>query len=166
MVVVIYIGFLIFTLGPVITDAVSETFCPVHRPNCPWHERDAIALFHGLHSFILLPFFTTVPLVIGIYKQVRSPLQTQSLTGLKLQTAAFMLSGVFWVPRLSAPWDLWLNYLNEGHSIVIFLMGWYQVVGFETVNDAVFALGQGMLLWLTLRQNRRAEEGERQPLLV
>lgn len=163
---VIYIGFLLFPLGPVITDAVSDTFCPFDHPNCPWHERDAIALFHGLHSFILLPFFTTIPLVIGIYKQVRSPLQTQSLTGLKLQTAAFMLSAVFWVPRLSAPWDLFLKYLNEGHPIVIFLMGWYQEVGFQTVNDAVFALGQEILLWLTLRQNRRAEEGERQPLLA
>ncbi|KAJ6103767.1 hypothetical protein N7486_003989 [Penicillium sp. IBT 16267x] len=166
LILVIYIGFLVFSLGPVITDAVSDTFCPPNYPNCPWHKRDAIALFHGLHSFILLPFFTTIPLIIGIYKQVRSPLQTQSLTGLKLQTAAFMLSAVFWVPRLSAPWDSWLEYLNEGHSIAIFFMGWYRAVGFETVNDAVFALGQGILLWLTLRQNRRAEEGERQPLLA
>jgi hypothetical protein len=89
-------------------------------------------------------------MIIGIYKQARSPLQTQSLTGLKLQTAGFMLSAVCWVPRLSAPWDLFLKYFNEGHSIIILLIGWYQAVGFETFNDAVFAVGQGMLLWLTL----------------
>ncbi|KAJ5992002.1 hypothetical protein N7451_007726 [Penicillium sp. IBT 35674x] len=166
LIVVVYISFLIFSLGPLIIDAVSDTFCPLDHPDCPWHERDVTAFLEGLHSFVLLPFLSTIPLVIGIYKQVRSPLQTQSLMGLKLQIAAFMLSAVFWVPRLSAPWDLFLEYLNEGHPINIFILGWYRTVGFETVNDFVFAWGQGMLLWLTLRQNRRAEEGERQPLLA
>jgi hypothetical protein len=134
---------------PVITDAVSDIFCPPHHPNCLEHERDPIALFQGLHSIILLPFFTTIPLVIGIFRQARMPLQTQSLTGLKLQTAAFTLSAVSWVPRVSVPWDL---YLDGGHPIILIINAWYRMVGFVAVNDAFFALGQGILLWLSMRQ--------------
>jgi hypothetical protein len=37
--------------------------------------------------------------------------------------------------------------------------------GFVTVDDALFALGQGTF-WLSLRQIKRAEEGERQPIVV
>ena len=162
MTVVIYLGFLIVSLAPVVADAVSDIFCPPHHPNCPEHERDPIALFQGLHAVILLPFLTTIPLVIGIIKQARMPLQTQSLTGLKLQTAAFMLSAVSWVPRVSVPWDL---YLDGGHPIILIINAWYHMVGFVAVNDAVFALGQGILLWLSLRQIRLAGGGERQPLL-
>lgn len=125
-------------------------------------ERDPLALFQGLHAIILLPFLTTIPLVMGTFKQAHMPLQSQSLTGLKLQTAAFMLSAVSWVPRVSVPWDL---YLDGGHPIILIINAWYHNVGFVAVNDALFALGQGILLWLSLRQIRRAEEGERQPLL-
>ena len=166
LIVVTYIGFLTISLLPLIADAVSDIFCPPNHPNCPFHERDPIFLFEGLHIFLLVPFFTTIPLIIGIYKQVRRPLQTQTLTGLKLQTAAFMLSAVFWIYRVSAPWDLYRTYLEDGHPIILALMVWYQMVGFVTINDALFALGQGIFLWLALRQNRRAEEGERQPLLA
>lgn len=160
--VVIYFGFLIISIVPIIADAVSDVFCPPHRPNCPEHERDPIALFQGLHAVILLPFLTTTPLVIGIIKQARMPLKTQSLTGLKLQTAAFMLSAISWVPRVSVPWDL---YLDGGHPIILIINAWYHMVGFVAVNEALFSLGQGILLWLSLRRSRRAEEGERQPLL-
>jgi hypothetical protein len=160
--VVIYFGFLIISIVPVIADAVSDIFCPPHHPNCPEMERDPIALFQGLHSVILLPFLTTIPLLIGIFKQARMPLHTQSLTGLKLQAAAFMLSAISWVPRVSVPWDL---YLDGGHPIIGIINAWYHMVGFVAVDDALFALGQVFLLWLSLRQIRRAEEGERQPLL-
>ncbi|KAJ5517803.1 hypothetical protein N7453_000225 [Penicillium expansum] len=90
------------------------------------------------------------------------PLQTQNLTGLKLQTAAFMLSAISWVPRVTVPWDL---YLDGEYPIIMVINAWYHMVGFVAVDDAFFALGQGFLLWLSLRQIRRAEEGERQPLL-
>lgn len=160
--VVIYLGFLMVSIVPVIADAVSDVFCPPDHPNCPEHQRDPIFLFQGLHAVILLPFLTTIPLVIGIIKQACMPLQTQSLIGLKLQTVAFVLSAIFWVPRVSVPWDL---YLDGEHPIILVINTWYHMVGFVAVDDAVFALGQGILLWLSLRQMRRAEEGERQPLL-
>jgi hypothetical protein len=163
LIAAIYSGFLIISLAPVIADAVSDIFCPPDHPNCPEHERDAIALFQGLHAVILLPFLTTVPLVVGIYKQARRPLQTQSPTGLKLQTAAFMLSAISWVPRVSVPWDL---YLDGEHPVIMVINAWYHMVGFVAVDNAVYALGQGTVLWLSSRQIRRAEEGERQPLLV
>lgn len=162
LIVVIYFGFLMVSIGPVIADAVSDIFCPPHHPNCPQIERDPIALFHGLHFFILLPFLTTIPLVIGIVKQARIPLQTHNITGLKFQAVAFTLSAVAWVPRVSVPWDL---YLDGTHPIILVINAWYHMVGFVTVDDAVFALGQGIFLWLSLRQIKRAEERERQPLL-
>ncbi|KAJ5164248.1 uncharacterized protein N7500_006078 [Penicillium coprophilum] len=90
------------------------------------------------------------------------PLQTQSLTGLKFQAVAFMLSAISWVPRVSVPWDL---YLDGEHPIMMVVNSWYHMVGFVAVDDAFFALGQGFLLWLSLQQIRRAEDEERQPLL-
>ncbi|CAG7981122.1 unnamed protein product, partial [Penicillium nalgiovense] len=44
LIVATYIGFLIISLVPVIAHTVSD-ICPPDYPNCPEHERDAIALF-------------------------------------------------------------------------------------------------------------------------
>lgn len=145
-----------------VADAVSDIFCPPGHPNCPEMDRDAVALFQGLHSVILLPFLTTLPLVIAIAKQAFMPRQTQSLTGLKIQAIVLMLSAISWVPRVDAPWDI---YLEGRHPIILVFNAWYHMVGFVAVNDGIFALGQAILLWLSLRQMRRAEDAERQPLL-
>ncbi|CAG8126184.1 unnamed protein product [Penicillium nalgiovense] len=61
------------------------------------------------------------------------------------QTAAFILPAVF-VPRIYVPWDL---YLDSGRPFIMIANAWYYMVGFVAVDDAVFALGQGMLLWLS-----------------
>jgi hypothetical protein len=162
LLVAMYIVFLLVSLVPLIADSVPDFFCPPSLPGWDESECDGLAIFEGLHAMFFLPLLTTIPLVIGIYKQVRNPLQTQSLTGLKLQTAIFALSAVFWIPRVPFPWDL---YFHRNYSVIFVLRSWYIYVGFVTVNDAIFALGQGILLWLSLRQ-RRAEETERQPLLA
>ena len=157
-----YFGFLMVSLVPMVVDAVSDTFCPPDRPNCPELDRDVVGLFQGLHSVILLPFLTTLPLVIALVKQACMPTQTFGLNGLKLQAAVFMLSAISWVPRVSVPWDL---YLDGEYPVIMVIIAWYHKVGFVAVNDALFALGQAILLWLSIRQIRRAEDGERQPLL-
>ncbi|KAJ6016275.1 hypothetical protein N7540_010866 [Penicillium herquei] len=150
------------SLAPLVADAVSDIFCPPHHPNYPKVGQDPIAHFQGLNSVLPLPLLTTLPLIIALVKQARMPFQTQSPTGVKLQAAVFMLSAILWVLRVSFPLDL---YLDEGYPIILIINAWYHMVGFVAVDDSVFALGQGVLLLLSLRQFRRAEDGERQPLL-
>ncbi|CAG7981086.1 unnamed protein product [Penicillium nalgiovense] len=166
--ILIYIGFLMISLMPLVVDATTDVFCPPDRPNCPEIDRDAIAMFEGLHSNLLLPFFTIILLVIGFYRQMRKPIQNLSLTGLKLQAAVFTLSAISWAFRLYFPWHLYHEDPRRSWPLYLILPAWYQGVGFVAFDDAAFALGQGILLYLALRQQRRAgaADAERQPLLA
>ncbi|KAJ5479871.1 hypothetical protein N7530_005380 [Penicillium desertorum] len=151
-----------------IVDAATDVFCPPDRPNCPEIDRDAIAMFEGLHSNLLLPFFTVMLLAIGFYRQMRKPVQNLSLTGLKLQAAVFALSATSWAFRLYFPWPIYREDPRRSWPLYLILPAWYQGVGFVAFDDAVFALGQAILLDLALRQQRRvgAADTEIQPLLA
>lgn len=80
LLVAMYIFFLLVSLVPLIADTAPDFFCSPSLPGWDESECDGLAMFEGFHAMFLLPLLTTIPLVIGIYKQVRNPLQTQSLT--------------------------------------------------------------------------------------
>lgn len=106
--------------------------------------------------------------MIGFYRQARKPTQNLSLIGLKLQAAIFTLSAVSWVFRLCFPWYLYREDPRGSWPLYLIFPMWYQGVGFVAIDDAAFALGQGILLYLGLQQQRRvkAADAERQPLLA
>jgi hypothetical protein len=79
LLVAMHIFFLLVSLVPLIADTV-HFFCSPSLPGWDESECDGLAMFEGFHAMFLLPLLTTIPLVIGIYKQVRNLLQTQSLT--------------------------------------------------------------------------------------
>jgi hypothetical protein len=151
---------------PLIIDATTDTFCPPERPNCSVMDRDPIAFFEGVHNFYFLPIIITL-LVLGFYEQARLPLLNLNITWLKLQAVMFALSAVTWTLRLYFPWKIFLEQPRGSVPIYLVIPSWWQMVGFIASNDAIFAIGQGVLLRLALRQRRRVEafDAERQPLL-
>lgn len=129
-------------------------------------DRDPLAFFEGFHNFYLLPIITTL-LILGFYEQVRQPPRNLSIIGLKLQAAIFALSAVSWILRLYFLWKTFLEQPRGPVPIYLVIPSWWQQVGFVAGDDAIFAVGQGILLRLALRQRRRGEasDAERQPLL-
>ena len=96
-----------------------------------------------------------------------SGLGALSLAGLAAQGVTFALLAPSWLWRLSFPWNEvngdWLNWA--------FLKAWLQVVGFVSVDHAVSAIAQFVLLLMAVQRpphNRDASgasAGETQPLL-
>jgi hypothetical protein len=166
LIIAIYVFFLIISLMPLIIDATTDVFCPPQEPNCPEYDRDPIVLFEGYHVFALVPVIG-IPLILGLYKQARASSLNLSLPGLKLQAVIFMLSAGSWVLRLSFPWKAYLGQPQGRVPIYLVIPAWWRMIGFVAVDDAIFALGQGSLLWLALRREKRlaASDPERRPLL-
>jgi hypothetical protein len=123
-------------------------------------------LFEGYHVFALVPVIV-IPLILGLYKQARASSLNLSLPGLELQAVIFMLSAASWVLRLSFPWKAYLGQPQGRVPISLVIPAWWRMIGFVAVDDAIFALGQGILLWLALRREKRlaASDPERRPLL-
>ncbi|PKX91287.1 PQ-loop repeat-containing protein [Aspergillus novofumigatus IBT 16806] len=146
LLIAIYIFFLIISLVPLVIDATIDIFCPQKSQTAP--------------IIVML-------LVLGLYKQARASTFNLSLPGLKLQAVVFMLSAASWVLRLAFPWKAYLEQ-PQGHvPIYLVIPAWWQIIGFVAVDDAIFALGQGVLLWLALRRGKRlaASHPESRPLL-
>ncbi|KAF4205921.1 hypothetical protein CNMCM5878_006475 [Aspergillus fumigatiaffinis] len=118
---------------------------PPQEPNCPEYDRDPIVLFEGYHVFALVPVIV-IPLILGLYKQARASSLNLSLPGLELQAVIFMLSAASWVLRLSFPWKAYLGQPQGRVPISLVIPAWWRMIGFVAVDDAIFALGQGILL--------------------
>jgi hypothetical protein len=78
-----------------------------------------------------------------------------SLEGLAAQAVVFALLALSWLWRLRWP----------GSGVMI--VSWYQCVGFVSVDHAVFAVVQGVLLWIAVRRSRQGATtaSDREPLI-
>jgi hypothetical protein len=126
------------------------------------------ALYHGIHTLFLSWIITGFG-VAAVFFQVRktvtlSPSQALSRVGQAAQAVVFALAAVSWVMRVRFPWEL-----LDGHQVTFgVIVTWYELVGWAAVDNAVFALGQGVLLGVVSRHKVKVEEtseGEAQPLL-
>ncbi|KAE8375140.1 hypothetical protein BDV26DRAFT_283716 [Aspergillus bertholletiae] len=129
LIIAIYVYFLSIFLVPLIIDATTDIFCPPERPNCSIMDRDPLAFFEGFHNFYVMPITVTL-LVLGFYKQAERPLLNLNITGLKLQTAIFVLSAVSWIVRLYFPWKMFLDQPWGPVPIYLVIPSWWQQVGF------------------------------------
>lgn len=81
------------------------------------------------------------------------------MTGLAVQAVVFALVAACWPFRMTLPSSFW-------HSKPF---GWYQSIGWATVDNAVYAVVQTVLLLIVVRRGREVQEvvvsGEREPLL-
>jgi hypothetical protein len=126
------------------------------------------ALYYAIHSLFLSWIITGLG-VAAVFFQAREtvtrpPSQALSRVGLAAQAMVFALVAVSWAMRVRFPWEL-----LDGRQVTFgALVTWYELVGWATVDNVVFALGQGVLLCVVSRHKVKggeASEGETQPLL-
>jgi hypothetical protein len=142
---------------------LCRTFSALQGIQTAVSEPDVLILVQRFHAMILLP-------TPDHHTPCRGNCQTnsQAPTHSKVQLALnnkprFSRSRRFpGSSRVSVPWDLCLD---GEHPVILILSAWYHMIGFVAVDDKIFALGQDLLLWLTLRQKRRSWAAERQALL-
>ncbi|KAH4412192.1 hypothetical protein HBH92_108640 [Parastagonospora nodorum] len=150
-----YITFLLVSVIPVFSDAAFASRGPDRRM-----EMD---IFFGVHSQFLSWIITSFN-VVAVYfqlKETRLRPQERALSGLGLavQAVIFTVVAFSWVGRIKFPYP-------DGEIPWTFLSTWYQLVGWATVNNGIFALGQAILLWI-IAGHRLDEQvyGETEPLL-
>jgi hypothetical protein len=122
-------------------------------------------IFFGVHSLFLSWIITGFNLV-AIYLQVRetrlrSQEQALSRMGLTVQAVIFVLLACSWIGRVEFPYA-------DGGFPWIYSSTWYQLVGWATVDNGIFAIGQAILLWIVSRQEAfdvGVVHGETEPLL-
>ncbi|EGP89957.1 uncharacterized protein MYCGRDRAFT_90823 [Zymoseptoria tritici IPO323] len=105
---------------------------------------------------VLLGLFALY-LQVKILKQRRSP-GSLSINGLLTQTFVIFVVGVSMVFRVKVPAQRPLRLLE-------WLLLWYAMVGFATLNSLIFAFSQGALWWHARRQFVEAEVRECEALL-
>lgn len=151
-----YLSFLAVTLLPTILQELI-----------PQEERMFVSMFLGA---LLLWLVAPTVQVLGIVAQwvqareTRSRGETGALSvqGLVVQAVVFLLVGFSFVYRLALrgePEDF------DEHFIVN-LRDWYWLLGWATINNVIFGLGQGRLAWIASRQRGGDGQGEQDPLLA
>lgn len=163
--IALYILFLNVSLIPLIIDATTDLFCPLGDLSCDLLEQWPLMVLLGLHTKLIRPV-TVGLLVLSFYEQARQPRVDISITGLKVQALAFFVSSVCWTFRVFMPWEM----IGEHVPLELFtnVVIWFEMLGFAVGGDAIFAIGQCVLLRLELRKmhdDPSHTAGERQPLL-
>ena len=120
-------------------------------------------IFLGVHSQFLSWIITSFNIVAIYFQKLETRLRPQVLAlsdlGLALQAVIFTVVGFSWVGRIKFPYP-------DGGLPCAGLSTWYQLVGWATVDNGIFALGQAILLWIVA--GHRLDErvyGETEPLL-
>ncbi|KAH7392463.1 hypothetical protein DE146DRAFT_141843 [Phaeosphaeria sp. MPI-PUGE-AT-0046c] len=130
-----YIAFLFVSIIPVLSDAAFSCRGP--------NRRMEMDIFFGIHTQFL-SWIITSTYVVAIYfqiKEIRLRPQDQALVslGLALQAVVFTLLAFSWVGRIRFPYP-------DGGLQWTYLSAWYQLVGWATVDNSIFAIGQATLL--------------------
>lgn len=133
------------------------------------YPRDMVLnIVRNINARVTNTFFTLMTVVAFFYQArvVPSAGQPNALSSwtLGLQFFTFLLLAISWPFRLILPSNMW-----ELGSKPAILLEWYPWVGWACVNNAIFAIGQGIILLLySSRMGRDGTIGfadERQPLL-
>ena len=151
--------------------AISATFAIIAgKPRRRW-DNLAFLIIMSANSYIAIPLSSLATLAAFAY-QIRHG-NSESATGgkhspkalstwvLALQVALFLSLALFWPSRLTLP-------RNLRHGDWWLLTEWYPQVGWACVNNAVFAAGSILLLYVELGVGSEGSErppGERQALL-
>ena len=124
------------------------------------------SIFMGIHQMFISPVATLIA-VAALVAQAREIMGRNSsgalsITGLALQAIVFTLVGISWFFRFRiTDEEFWR--MNPTRAAI----RWYQMVGWATINNLVFAFVQAVLLLVALGQGRTGhDEGETAPLLT
>ncbi|KAH6853225.1 hypothetical protein B0I37DRAFT_358796 [Chaetomium sp. MPI-CAGE-AT-0009] len=163
----IYVCFLLISVVPIFADALTDDSTDAYHG---W----ALDFIAAVHILLINPIVNFLG-IAALFAQARilmgrtpgSGLGALSLVGLVAQGVTFALLAPLWIWRLSFPWDEvggdWLHWQ--------LLRQWFDVVGFVSVDYAVFAIAQFVLLLIAVLRHLHkgdisgASPGEIEPLL-
>ncbi|OJZ86806.1 hypothetical protein ASPFODRAFT_46332 [Aspergillus luchuensis CBS 106.47] len=161
-----YIIFLLLAVLPAVCIAVTTDMT---KEDSSFEDEVLFVMMSSVHVIFVNPV-TTILAFSALFCQTPklrkgvSPPRALSLRGLALQTGVFSVLALTWPFRiiyLGPEWDILSSWFA--------LFNWYMLVGWVAVDSAVFALVQGILLWLACRNRKHwhlAEDGETEPLLA
>jgi hypothetical protein len=151
----IYMAFLLISIVPVIFIAALPP-----TGTDPYGDRRWPSLYYGSASTMLINPIVTALAIAAYFPQARE-LQSRedvgacSVLGLAVQAGVFLVVAMFWPLRIPLPWGMGF-------------IPWYQLAGWATLDNLVFALVQAVLWCIARRSNRATSEraGETTPLIA
>ncbi|KAI1944369.1 hypothetical protein LOZ12_004242 [Ophidiomyces ophidiicola] len=158
----IYITFFLISVVPVIV----ESALPARRDDVEQDRRWFSAMFSGVHMIFVHPIVTLLGFA-SLFAQARETLSRSSPgalspLGLAAQAVVFAAVALYWPFRMTIPEEFWrMSPWNR-------LVAWYQLVGWATVDNTIFALVQAILFWIATRRtgdNLGLTSDETAPLL-
>jgi uncharacterized protein with PQ loop repeat len=153
--IIVYLAFFFITMVPTILLAFDD-----YDEDNGWTSM-VFGLVLGFLTDLVAPFVQLAGL-LAFLPQARSIYKHHgtgsiSVRGLFVQAVVFLLVGISFIFRLKLPAKSWRN----DHPV----SQWYEVVGWATINNLIFALAQGLLGWIAVVQKRKVTELA-MPLLV
>jgi hypothetical protein len=143
--VAIYISFLLISVVPTFIDAIN--------PAEPKDRRWFTAIFIAVHTIYINPI-VTMGIVLAFYSQ-REKASALSTPGLATQAVVFSLVALSWTSRV--------RFIDLDRVTLHVLIAWYQLVGWATVDNAIFAMIQFVLLCLSTHHKRGIADSFTQP---
>ncbi|KAH6892597.1 hypothetical protein B0T10DRAFT_295654 [Thelonectria olida] len=151
----IYMAFLLISIVPVIFIASLPP-----SGTDPYGDRSWPGSFYAYGSTMFINPIVTALAIVTYFPQARelksrSDAGACSVPGLAVQAGVFLVVAIFWPLRMPLPWGVRFS-------------TWYQLVGWATLDNLVFAFVQGVL-WCVARRFKGATSeatGETAPLLA
>ncbi|KAL4884956.1 hypothetical protein BJY04DRAFT_214839 [Aspergillus karnatakaensis] len=153
--VLIYLLYLLVSLVLILFDLFQYATYPDWDRNRIW----VAAFWYYYHSIFLFPVISILGLV-AIYLQSKTVQRSAnfpaslSFRGLQLQAVIFLFVALSWVWRITFPWEK-VEYVSFN-----VLRVWFEMIGWIATDNAIFAVGQGVILLLALRRLRMTEADE------
>lgn len=109
-----------------------------------------MAFFSHYHTIYINPIVTIICFA-SLFPQARETLSrpspgTLSITGLAIQAVIFAVVALYW------PWRTSPSREHFDLPPLQKFITWYQLDGWATVDNAVFAFVQAVLLWIAMRR--------------
>jgi hypothetical protein len=104
-------------------------------------------IIRNINAAVINPLFTLIAAVTVIIQARAMPdqLMGRSQWTLGLQSFTYLILAISWPFRLILPPNMW-----QLGSKPALLLEWYPWVGWACVNNAILAIGQGMILFLSI----------------
>jgi hypothetical protein len=125
-------------------------------------------IIRNINAGVINPLFTLIAAVSFFQACVMLPVGEPNVSSkwtLGLQCFTFLLLAISWPFRLILPPNMW-----ELGAKPAILLEWFPWVGWACVNNAILAIGQGIMLLLLISRKRSDSEitltDEHRPLLV
>lgn len=136
------------------------TFTDAINPGEPEDRRWFSAIFMGVHAMYINPI-VTMGIILAFCAQ-RQKASALSTLGLAIQAVVFSLVALSWTSRV--------RFIDLDRVTLNVLVTWYQLVGWATMDNAIFAMVQFVLLCLATHHKRGLADSftrpEHEPLLV